>query len=90
MTTIYLVTHKVPEYDIEENIDSFGSLTKANAFYLSKIKSIKLDHPDEHARCDLRKITLSDKLTTKQLMLALISRKGYAEKTEEIKDWSQN
>lgn len=90
MTTIYLVTHKIPEYDIEENIDAFGSFAKADTFYKSKIKNIQQECPDEHARCDLTKVILSKNLTQKQMMMALLSRKCYAKSTEQIKDWSQN
>lgn len=90
MTTVYLVTHKIPEYEVEENKDAFGSKADANRFYNATIKNIQRDYEGEHARCELFKITLRDDLTAKQMFLAMLSQKGYAKNTESIKDWSQH
>ena len=87
---VYRIIHKCSEYDIEENIEAVTSKAKAIKLYNNQVKKMINDCGEYHAWCRLQKITLNSNLTQKQLILAIMSDRGFAKKIEELKDWTIN
>ena len=83
---VYLVESKVPEFDVEVNTVAEGSLSSA-AETFDKVKS-KIIETGCEGCCSIRKIKLSKRLTNKQLILAIFSKRGFSEHQETIKEWS--
>jgi len=85
---VYRIASKVPEVDIEEQVEAVSSLKEAKKAFAAKVSQIQNCYPEEPAWCELTKIKLSERLTHKQLILAIMSRSGFASKQETLDSWS--
>lgn len=74
--------------DVEVDKTAVGSLTEGRKEFNEAVDEIK--QSDERGWCELTKITLSKRLTQKQLILAIMSGRSFASKQETLDKWSNN
>lgn len=82
---VYVVESKIPEFDVEKTRVAKSSLTSARKEFKRRVNEIK--ESGEEGWCELNKITLTKTLSTKQLILAIMSDCGYAANQERIDQW---